>query len=949
MADHNIRYVISVLDRFSGPLARLNASLAGINRSGAAMATTMAASNTRVNRSMASMAASTAAVTSATQRATRSASAMSSASAAAATGLGAAALAADNAGQSGQTMSERFKNAKGAISATGKAVTVFGGLAAFGLGKAVATTANFESAMSRVGALSGATGKQLASLTETAEHLGATTSYSATEAAEGMQFLAMAGYKTNDIIAAMPGLLNAAAAGQTDLATTADITSNILSGFGLKAEETGRVADVLTKAFTSSNTTLEMLGYTMKYVAPVAKASGQSLESMAAAAGILGNAGIQADQAGTSLRMMLIRLARPPKMAREALEDLGVSVSDAEGNMKPLSQVIGELSKATEGMADADRLAAISKISGTEASAAMLALMDAGQGTIEKFTKELENSGGTAEEIATKQLDNLKGQLIILKSALEGAAIAIGSALMPAIKAITSVLQFLVDKFNGLPGPVKATIAVVAALAAVFALMAGPMLILVSMIPGIIAGFTAISAVLSPIIASFGAVAAVIAGVVAVVVAIGAALVIAYQKIDWFRNAVNEAWSAISSTFMSALNTIWSIIQTIFSQIMEVISPVLEQMRTDFLGTGMSIQTAITTAFTIIQTIIVAVIDFVRAFIVEGLLIISTFFDTHGEAISNAIMTAYNFISTTVTTILTAISEFVGSIVAKIQAFWDQNGAAIMAAVSMAWSFIQTYIVSNLQSIWGTVQMVLGLIKGLFQIVWPIISGIVQIAWATIKSYISVALNLILGLISAAMAALQGDWSGAWEAIKGIAQNIWNDITSYFESIDLYEIGANIIQGLIDGIASMASAVGDKISEIASGIPEGIKSFLGIHSPSRVMRDQVGRWIPAGLAEGIGAGASVVKRSVASMAALVPQSIEAPAVSMAYATPSVGSVSVGGTSVGRGSVAQATSKTHPIQIEVVTVMDGEVIGRTVEQAVSAEQGRKITIKNLMQG
>ncbi|MBK4202702.1 phage tail tape measure protein [Bacillus subtilis] len=949
MADHNIRYIVSVVDRFTLPFSQLNASLAGINRSGAAMATTMAASNTRVNRSMASMAASTAVVTSATQRATRSASAMSSASTAAATGLGATALAANNAGQSGQTMSERFGNAKSALSATGKAMTVFGGLAAFGIGKAVSITADFESAMSRVGALSGATGKDLTKLTDTAKHLGATTAYSATEAAEGMQFLAMAGYKTNDIIAAMPGLLNEAAAGQTDLATAADITSNILSGFGLKAEETGRVADVLTKAFTSSNTTLEMLGYTMKYVAPVAKASGQSLESMAAAAGILGNAGIQADQAGTSLRMMLIRLARPPKMAREALEDLGVSVSDAEGNMKPLSQVIGELSKATEGMADADRLAAISKISGTEASAAMLALMDAGQGTIEKFTKELENSGGTAEEIATKQLDNLKGQLTILKSALTGAALAIGDTLLPALKAITSVLQFLVDKFNALPGPAKATIAIISALAAVFAVLAGPALIFISSLPGLIVGFTALSALAGALVTAIGPLVIAISLVGGAIIAIGAALVIAYQKIDWFRNAVNEAWSAISSTFMSALNAIWSIVQTIFSQIMKIISPVLEQMRTDFSGTGEIIKTVITTAFSVIQTVITTVIEFVKTYIVAGLEVISQFFKDHGEAISETLKTAYNFIKTTVTTILTAVSAFVGSIVAKIQAFWDQNGAAIMAAVSMAWSFIQTHIVSNLQSIWSTVQMVLGLIKGLFQIVWPIISGIVQIAWATIKSYISVALNLILGLISAAMAALQGDWSGAWEAIKGIAQNIWNDITSYFESIDLYEIGANIIQGLIDGIGSMASAVGEKISQIASSIPDGIKSFLGIHSPSRVMRDQVGRWIPAGLAEGIGAGAFVVKKSVASMAALVPQSIDAPAVSMAYATPSVGPVSVGGTFAGRGSLTQAVSKTQPIQIEVVTVMDGEVIGRTVEQAVSAEQGRKITIKNLMQG
>ncbi len=364
------------------------------------------------------------------------------AAAVASEGLTRTSRSAQTASRSGQSVMNSMEKASGALKAAGAAVTGFGGAMALGLGMAVKTTADFESAMSRVGALSGATGKQLESMTQTAEHLGATTAFTATQAAEGMQFLAMAGYKTNEIIAAMPGLLATAAAGQTDLATTADITSNILSGFGLQAEETARVADVLTKAFTNSNTDLEMLGYTMKYVAPIAHASGQSLESVAAAAGLLGNAGIQGTQAGTSLRRMLTRLAGPPKAAREELHDLGVTVEDAKGNMKPLAQIIGELAEATKDMGEADRLAAISRISGVEASSAMLALMDAGQGKIEAFTKELENSGGTAEEIAKKQLENLKGQLTYLKSALEGAAIAIGTALLPALKLIVKALQF---------------------------------------------------------------------------------------------------------------------------------------------------------------------------------------------------------------------------------------------------------------------------------------------------------------------------------------------------------------------------------------------------------------------------------------------------------------------------------------------------------------------------
>lgn len=185
-------------------------------------------------------------------------------------------------------LAQQNERAFQAVGSVGKAMTIIGTAGVAGLGLAVKTAASFESAMSRVGALSGATNEQMRAMTKEAERLGATTSFSATQAAEGMQFLAMAGYKTNDIIAAMPGLLATAAAGQEDLGRTADIVSNILTGFGIRAEETGRVADVLTKAFTNSNTDLNMLGQTMKYVAPVARASGQSLEAMAASAGILG-------------------------------------------------------------------------------------------------------------------------------------------------------------------------------------------------------------------------------------------------------------------------------------------------------------------------------------------------------------------------------------------------------------------------------------------------------------------------------------------------------------------------------------------------------------------------------------------------------------------------------------------------------------------------------------
>ncbi|WP_324826051.1 phage tail tape measure protein [Brevibacillus laterosporus] len=317
----------------------------------------------------------------------------------------------------------------------GKLKMVAGAVVAVGTAfDGIKTAADFESSMSRVAALSSASAGDLAKLTTKAKELGASTVFSASQAAEGMQFLAMAGYKTNEIISAMPGLLDAAAAGQTDLGTTADIVSNILSGFGIAAGDTGRVADVLTKAFTSANVDLQMLGYTMKYAAPWAKALGVSLEETAAAAGILGNAGIQAEQAGTTLRGLFARFAKPPKEAAEAFDKLGVKLFDSGGKMKSLATILGDLQNAMKGMTSEQKTALSGIIAGMEAGSGFLALMDAGPDKLRKFTKELENSAGTAGRVSKIQLDNFNGSLVELESALEGLKIEIFTPMLPTLR-----------------------------------------------------------------------------------------------------------------------------------------------------------------------------------------------------------------------------------------------------------------------------------------------------------------------------------------------------------------------------------------------------------------------------------------------------------------------------------------------------------------------------------
>ncbi|MGS4945365.1 phage tail tape measure protein [Meridianimarinicoccus sp. RP-17] len=317
--------------------------------------------------------------------------------------------------------------------------------AAYGL---LRPAAEFEAAMDKVGAVANASDAEVARLTATARELGATTPWAASQAAEGMQFLAMAGFDVNETIAAMPGMLNLASAGATDLATTADIASNILSGFNIDASETGRVGDVLTNAFTNSNTNLAMLGETMKYVAPQAAAVGLSLEEAAAMAGKLGDAGIQGSMAGTALRAMISRLAGPTGAAADALEQLGIETADADGNLRPMIDILAEMDAAMKALGSAEQATLNKAIFGEEASAAAQVLMiQAGSGALREFAGEMREQGSAAR-VAEQQNDNVAGAMKALNSITTELSLTIGDFMLPALRDLLDGLTPILRSLN---------------------------------------------------------------------------------------------------------------------------------------------------------------------------------------------------------------------------------------------------------------------------------------------------------------------------------------------------------------------------------------------------------------------------------------------------------------------------------------------------------------------
>ena len=290
-------------------------------------------------------------------------------------------------------------------------------------GYALKVGSDFEAAMSRVAGISGATGKDLERLEETAKELGSTTKFSATEAAEAMENLASAGFTTNEIIDATPGLMDLAAAAGEDLASSADIAASTLRGFGLEASEAGHVADVLAENANRTNAAVADTGEAMKYVAPVAKAMGISMEETAAAIGLLSNAGIKGSQAGTTLRGALTRLVKPTEDMEGVMEELGITFFDNEGKMKSLTEIIEILQDSTKDLTDEQKNNALATLFGQEALSGMLALINEGPDALDELTTAYENCDGAASETAKTMNDNLKGSLDELESAMEGAGI----------------------------------------------------------------------------------------------------------------------------------------------------------------------------------------------------------------------------------------------------------------------------------------------------------------------------------------------------------------------------------------------------------------------------------------------------------------------------------------------------------------------------------------------
>ena len=599
-------------------------------------------------------------------------------------------------GNKSNSTSDRVYALGSAFQSAGSTMTKYVTTPLLGIGTAAVAVGNqFESAMSRVQAISGATGDELEALTDQALDLGATTAFSAKEAAAGMENLASAGFTVEEIMAAMPGLLDLAASSGSDLATASSIAASAIRGFGLEATEAGHVADVFAEAAARTNAQTEDMGEAMKYVAPVADAMGQSLEETAAAIGIMSDAGIVGSQAGTALRGAMSRLAKPTEVMTDKMTELGLSFFDAQGNMLPLNGIVAELETKMAGLTQEQRNNALVTLFGQESLSGMLALMERGSDELINLTESFEAADGSAAAMAETMMNNTSGSLEEMMGALETLAIKIQQVLAPVV---TKAAQGITEFINKLSSMDEGMLKLVVTLAGVAAAI-GPVLIMVGKLLQFIGGLPkTIEAAKAGFAVLKGAIAGVSAPVVAIIAVI-AALIAAFKHLwetnEEFRNSITAIWESIKEAFSGFTDGIVERLNSLgfkFESITEVLSAIwngfCELLAPVFEGAFSAISTILQTAF----DVILGIVDFWIA-------VFSGNWSSSWDAVKGIFSSVWDGIVALFNTVVDTLKGVADVFLGWFGSSWDEAWEAIKQFFTDTWDAIVEFFTATIDSI----------------------------------------------------------------------------------------------------------------------------------------------------------------------------------------------------------------------------------------------------------
>jgi len=738
---------------------------------------------------------------------------------------------------------EKLKGVGSSIEGVGKKLmpvtAAVGGLAT----AAVKVASDFDSAMSQVAAVSGATGKELEALRDKAREMGAKTKFSASEAAEAMNYMAMAGWKSKDMISGIDGIMNLAAASGEDLATTSDIVTDALTALGLSAADSGHFADILAAASSNANTNVALMGETFKYCAPVAGALGFTAEDTAEAIGLMANAGIKSSQAGTAMRSMLTSLAGEVKFTGSSFGELTVQTTNTDGSMRSLGEILADCRAAFAQMSESEKAANAEALVGKNAMSGFLAVMNAAPADIEKLNGAITNCDGTAEKMAATMQDNLTGQLTILKSQLEELAISIGEILMPSIRMIVGWIQSFVDWLNGLDEGTKKIIVTIALLVAAVAPVlivvgkvigaVGTIMTVIPQIAGAISGV--VGFVSGTVIPAITAVVAAIGWVPIAIAAVIAVIVLLWNKCEWFRDAVTAVWEAIKSATVAAWNAIGTFLTGLWNGIVETGKAVFQGMSSFLAACWQGIQNMFTTVLTAISLFFSTIWNTIRTTVVTVCTAIQTFLST-----------AWTTVKTVITTILTAIQMVFSTV-------WNAIRAVVIAVVSAIQAFIT--------SAWNT-------IKSVVSTVMNAVKSVVSRAWNSVKSVTSSVLNAVRSAVSSVFNGIVSGIRTAMGNVYSAVSSGFNQAVSFITGLasSAFRWGADLINGIVNGIRS---AIGNVISAV-SDVANAIRSHLHFSVPDEGPLTDYESWMPdfmKGLAQGIEKSKGMVRKAVDGVAA----------------------------------------------------------------------------------
>ncbi|UXR32305.1 phage tail tape measure protein [Staphylococcus simulans] len=697
-----------------------------------------------------------------------------------------------------------------------------------GFGLAAKKSIDFDDSMRKVKATSGATGKEFDLLRDKALEMGAKTKFSASESADALNFMALAGWDTKEMMSGIDGVMQLAAASGEDLAQVSDIVTDGLSAFGLKAKDSSHFADVLAQTSSKANTDVAGLGEAFKYVAPVAGSFGFSVEDTSIALGLMANSGVKASQAGTALKSMMTKLAKPTGEAKKTMETLGISITDSEGKMLPFRDITDQLRGSLGGLSKAQQSAAVKTLFGQEAMSGILPIINASDEDYQKLTKSIDNSAGASKRMSDEMEGGIGGSIRKMKSAIESMAISIGDVLAPHIRKAADFLAMLADKFTNMPGWVKTGVVGLG----IFAAALGPLILttgaftaalgsIMTTIGPVMTGITKAGGVMNFLgtKAPFAAKGLTLVGgafkfmlgpvglAIAAIVAIGTAFVIAYKKSETFRNIVH----AVIDPVIDGFKKLWDVAKEVFNALKNLFSgntlPTV-----DLLSKIMPKATANKVTTTLMQ-------------------------------IRQVFIDAFN-----------AIWQFGQDIGLKLGQFWNQNGATIMQGLTNIWNTIFTVFTEVKNFLWPILQELGGVVKtvftnvivpavkigmqviwGVMKFVWPLVKMLVVDTWNNIKGIINGALDVILGIVKVFSGIFTGQWGKVWEGVKqvfsGALTLIWNLVQLWFVGKILKVV--KIFGGFFKGVISKAfngvkSIIGTVLKFIWSIISSIFKRILSI-------------------------------------------------------------------------------------------------------------------------